>query len=80
MPQALRDFALEQLADSDLELQVRRQHAQHVADIAHASRLWKWGATPDQLAAFTAIVPRSAPLLDGLASTISSCTHVYARH
>jgi predicted ATPase len=48
MPQALRDYALERLADSGHEQSVRRQYAEHVAAVAHAARLWKWGAAPDQ--------------------------------
>ena len=48
MPQALRDYALERLADAGLEHTVRRQHAEHLAAVAYPARLWKWGATPEQ--------------------------------
>jgi tetratricopeptide (TPR) repeat protein len=47
-PQVLRDYALERLAGSGLEYSVRRQYAEHVAGVAHAARLWKWGATTEQ--------------------------------
>jgi predicted ATPase/class 3 adenylate cyclase len=40
MPQALRDFAREELTASGEEDAVRRRHAEHVAAIAERSRIW----------------------------------------
>ena len=40
MPQALRDFAREKLAASGEEAGVRRRHAEHVLEVARASRIW----------------------------------------
>jgi hypothetical protein len=48
VPQTLRDFALERLIESGSEDKTRRRHAEHVARVAHAARLAKWGATDDQ--------------------------------
>jgi tetratricopeptide (TPR) repeat protein len=64
MPQALRDYALEQLADSGLEESVRRQYAEHVAAVAHAARLWKWGATPEQQSDLLALSDEIRPAVD----------------
>ncbi|MBV9421468.1 MAG: winged helix-turn-helix domain-containing protein, partial [Solirubrobacterales bacterium] len=47
MPQALRDYALERLSQVGLEHSTRRRHAEHIAAVAHAARLWKFGATPE---------------------------------
>lgn len=40
MPQALRDFAREELARSGEEDLIRRRHAEHVAAVAEGSRIW----------------------------------------
>ena len=48
VPQALRDFALERLAATGDEDEVRLRHAEHIERVAHAARLWKWGATIEQ--------------------------------
>jgi len=55
MPQALRNYAAERLTESGTESDVRRRHAQHVADLAFPARLWKWGATEEQRAALLAV-------------------------
>lgn len=55
MPQALRDYALEQLLTSGLHADVSRRHAEHVAEVAHGARLWKWGATEAQREALLAV-------------------------
>jgi tetratricopeptide (TPR) repeat protein len=64
LPQALREFALERLVERGEEDQIQRLHAGHVAKLAHAARLWKWGATDEQrfglLAVFDEIRPAVA--------------------
>jgi predicted ATPase/DNA-binding SARP family transcriptional activator len=55
VPQALRDFALERLIESGLENDTRRLHAEHVARVAHAARLVKWGSSDEQRAELRAI-------------------------
>jgi predicted ATPase len=40
MPQALREFAREELAGSGEEDPVRRRHGEHVAAVAEGSRIW----------------------------------------
>jgi predicted ATPase len=55
VPQALRDYALERLIDTGSEDRARRLHAEHVATVAHAARLWKWGAGDQQRAALLAV-------------------------
>ena len=61
MPQALRDYALERLVEAGLEARTRAQHAEHVAAVAHAARLWKWGATPDQQTELLAVADEIRP-------------------
>ncbi|HTW12151.1 MAG TPA: hypothetical protein VME01_05365, partial [Solirubrobacteraceae bacterium] len=55
MPQALRNYAAELLAESGSEQEVRQRHAQHVTELAWAARLWKWGATDEQRSALLAV-------------------------
>lgn len=55
MPQALRNYAAEQLAESGGDAVIRGRHARYVAEVAYAARLWKEGATEEQLAALRAI-------------------------
>ncbi|MDQ6804861.1 MAG: winged helix-turn-helix domain-containing protein [Actinomycetota bacterium] len=55
IPQALRDFALERLIESDLEDETRGLHADHVARVAHAARLVKWGASDEERAELLAV-------------------------
>jgi predicted ATPase/class 3 adenylate cyclase len=55
IPQALRDFAAERLAEAGEEDQVRRWHAEHLARVAHQARLWMDGATPGQRTALLAL-------------------------
>jgi hypothetical protein len=45
MPQAVRAFAAERLAESGEDHAARRAHAEHLADVASSCREWK-GATP----------------------------------
>jgi predicted ATPase/class 3 adenylate cyclase len=61
VPQALRDFALERLARLSEEDQVRRLHAEHVAGLAYAARLWKFGATTEQRANLLAVTDEIRP-------------------
>jgi tetratricopeptide (TPR) repeat protein len=61
VPQALRDFALERLIESDLEDETRRLHADHVARVAHAARLVKWGASDEQRAELLAVSAEIRP-------------------
>ncbi len=61
MPQALRPFALERLAAAGAEDAARERHAEYVATVAHAARLWKWGATPEQRAALLAVAAEIRP-------------------
>jgi predicted ATPase/DNA-binding SARP family transcriptional activator len=56
VPQALRDFALERLRAVGQEDHVRRLHARHIAELAHAARLWKWGATSQQRLGLVAVL------------------------
>lgn len=44
MPQAVRDFAVEQLAASGEEDATRRAHAAHIAELGEAYRVWYAGA------------------------------------
>jgi predicted ATPase/DNA-binding SARP family transcriptional activator len=48
VPQALRDFALERLIESGFEDETRRRHSEHVARVAHAARLAKWGVSDEE--------------------------------
>ena len=61
MPQALRPFALERLAAGRAEDSTRERHAEYVSAVAHAARLWKWGATPEQRAALLAVAAEIRP-------------------
>jgi hypothetical protein len=61
IPQALRDYALEQLAEAGEEDEVRRLNAEHVARVAHNARLWKWSATPEQRTALLAVADEIRP-------------------
>jgi predicted ATPase len=61
MPQALRNYAAEQLTKSGAEGDVRSRHARYVADLAWDCRLWKWGATDQQQTALRAIDPEIRP-------------------
>jgi predicted ATPase len=47
VPQALRDYAVERLAEAGEEDRVRRLHAEHVAKVAYEAR-WEWGAIREQ--------------------------------
>ena len=61
VPQALRDYAVEQLAEMGEEDEVRRLHADYVASVADAGRLWKWGATAEQRLALQSIADEIRP-------------------
>lgn len=61
VPQALRDFALERLIAAGLEDETRRLHAQYVAQVAHAARLIKWGASDEQRAELRAVSSEIRP-------------------
>ena len=63
MPQALRAYACERLTDSGLEDDVRYRHAEHVAGLAHAARLWKWGATAEHRSNLLAVSHEIRPAL-----------------
>ena len=63
MPQALRAYACERLTASGLEDDVRYRHAEHVAGLAHAARLWKWGATAEQRSGLLAVSHEIRPAL-----------------
>jgi predicted ATPase/class 3 adenylate cyclase len=55
VPQALRDYGLEQLAKAGDEEHVRRLHAEYVTAVARRVRLWKWGTTLEQRTALLAV-------------------------
>ncbi len=55
VPQALRDYGLERLAEAGEEEHVRRLHAEYVASRARAVHLWKWGTTLQQRTALLAV-------------------------
>jgi predicted ATPase len=59
VPQALRDYALEELLED--EAVVRRRHAEQVARVAHDAQLWKWGATEAQRKALLAVAAEVRP-------------------
>ncbi|MDQ6817408.1 MAG: hypothetical protein M3018_08390, partial [Actinomycetota bacterium] len=61
VPQALRDFALERLVALGEEERVRQLHAEHVAQLAHAARLWKWGASLEQRSNLLAVMQEVRP-------------------
>jgi predicted ATPase/DNA-binding SARP family transcriptional activator len=61
VPQALRDFGLERLVAAREEDRVRRLHAEHVSQIAHSARLWKWGASPEQRSSLLAVLQEVRP-------------------
>jgi predicted ATPase/class 3 adenylate cyclase len=61
VPQALRDYAVEQLAELGEEGQVRRLHAEHLAGVAYAARLWKWGASAEQRLDLQAVLDEIRP-------------------
>ena len=61
VPQALRDFAVERLVGLGEQDRVRRVHAEHVAQLAHAARLWKWGASAQQRLALLAVLDEVRP-------------------
>ena len=61
VPQALRDFALERLVEFGQEDELRRLHAEHVADIAYEARLLKWGATVEQRTSLLALAGEIRP-------------------
>lgn len=61
VPQALRDFALERLSELGQEYEVRRLHAEHVANVAYEARLLKWGATAEQRRSLLAIASEIRP-------------------
>ncbi|MGH2909364.1 MAG: BTAD domain-containing putative transcriptional regulator, partial [Solirubrobacteraceae bacterium] len=61
MPQALRNHAAERLAESGTETIIRRRHARYVAEVAYAARLWKEGATEEQLAGLRAVEAEIRP-------------------
>ena len=63
MPQALRDYALERLDLNGSRQSVHERLAHHVADVAHAARLWKFGAGPDQQAELRAISEEIRPVV-----------------
>ena len=76
VPQALRDFALERLVDAGEEYRVRQLHAAHIAKLAHAARLWKWGATDEDRLGLLAVLDEVRPAVawarDHDASTFGS--------
>jgi predicted ATPase/DNA-binding SARP family transcriptional activator len=61
VPQALRDFALERLIAAGLEDETRRLHGEYVAQVAHAARLIKWGASDEQQAELRAVSSEIRP-------------------
>jgi predicted ATPase/class 3 adenylate cyclase len=61
VPQALRDYALEQLLTPDVEPVVRRRHAEQVAELAREAQLWKWGATEAQRVALLSVALEIRP-------------------
>jgi predicted ATPase/DNA-binding SARP family transcriptional activator len=61
VPQALRDYALERLRQNGDEPAVRRLHAERVQRLAHAARLWKWGATAQERLALLAATDEIRP-------------------
>jgi predicted ATPase/DNA-binding SARP family transcriptional activator len=61
VPQALRDFALERVVSLGQEEDARRKHAEHVAQLATAARLWKWGATAEQRTRLLAVIEEIRP-------------------
>lgn len=61
VPQALRDYALEELLGDEDEALARRRHAEHVARVAHEAQLWKWGATEAQRKALLAVAAEVRP-------------------
>jgi predicted ATPase len=61
VPQALRDYALERLAEAGEEHSALRLHAQYVAKVAHDVRLWKWGTTLEQRTALLAVADEIRP-------------------
>ena len=61
IPQALRDFAVERMVESQLEEATRRLHAEHVGSVAHSGRLQKWGATAVQRAELRAVADEIRP-------------------
>lgn len=61
MPQALRNYAAERLTESGAETVIRRRHAGYVAEVAYAARLWKEGATDEQMVALQAVEAEIRP-------------------
>jgi predicted ATPase/class 3 adenylate cyclase len=61
VPQALRDFALERLSELGHEDEVRRLHAEHLANVAYEARLLKWGATAEQRRSLVAAASEIRP-------------------
>jgi predicted ATPase/class 3 adenylate cyclase len=61
VPQALRDYAAEELVERGEEDEVRRLHAEYVAGVAYAARLWKWGASAERRLDLQAVLDEIRP-------------------
>lgn len=61
VPQALRDYAVEQLVEMGGEDEVRRLHAEYVASVSYAARLWKWGASAERRLDLQAVLDEIRP-------------------
>ena len=63
MAQAVRDFAAEKLRESGDEVAIRTAHAEHLADLAEASRFWYPGTTDAARARVLALEEELRPAL-----------------